>query len=287
MARKDTLIPFALQGHGGQLYYLFSNRKVNLINMSLITNVHSSFDITLGMANATRAGFDAGDPIHQSYFRGMNSFYPESYANHKPVAFYNNKLYQSLNVIERNGGGTIFTRFDGSGIFAYGGQSSQFSGPGTEILNASGTDAAHLIGYQTMDLAHLVYNGSLWMVGQLTSVPNTAADHMFVEAGWKAIDITGGDGSDTHARREFIVNSINIDENESDDKRAGPRTDFLNNAAHFTYNHSCDLVGFKNDLYYATWQDLFRLPQCSGAPLNIESHPARPSAKSFLVYPIA
>lgn len=287
MASQGTS-PVIIQGQGGQLYYFFGNKAFQPLNMTLQTNVNSSFNRTIGKVNADRAGSNSATPVARMFFGGFNTFFPGAYANHKALAIYNNKLYQSLDVASVGGTATFITRFDGSGLFNFhpAGQEN-LSGPGTEILTASGVSAfGNSTDFAAYDLTHLVDNGALWMVGQISSVGSIAGNHMFQSEGWKLNGVDAADINTTGpSDRFFAVLSIHADSNGVEDRRFGPVINLADDVTKQYHNSACDLIAHKNDLYFATWVDLFRIHQSSGTFQHIRGDLAQPSAKSLFVYP--
>lgn len=283
--------PLLMQGQGGQLYHFFGGKTLELHSMTFLANSNAGVTVTVGKANANRTGSSPATAVETMWFRGMNTIFPASYANHKPMAFYNDSLYHTSYAGTSDGNGTFIARFDGSGIFTNGGvtkwdDNPAYNGRGNELLTASGTgvsSAPNSGDVVTSDLCHLVYNGVLWIAGQLVQYPG-AGDHTYAEKGWDRKDVASA-GANNILQRDFSVLAIKKDINGNETRQTGLVYDLGGLATIRHHNHACDLIGFKNDLYLSTWIDVVRFQQCSGDANLVRSDLGQASAKSFALHP--
>ena len=72
----------ALQGYGGQIYYIDGAGK-RIVNLTFNANIADT--TPEGVVSAVRSSNTQYNLYH---FGGKNSYFPSSYANHKPLAFY-------------------------------------------------------------------------------------------------------------------------------------------------------------------------------------------------------
>ena len=287
------MIPMLTQGQGGKLYYFFggNGKKLNIMSPTFMSSTF--FTVANGTARSYQAGANLTTVnVERYYFGGLNTFHPCSVSNHKPMAVYRDKVYQCLHTIMDTGGadGTYVTRFDGSGIFVLGGTTAynarpEFSGPGIELLTASGTSSSPGLGATALlfsDVGHITYNDSLWMFGHMKARPATT-DHMFTKKGW--------DNAGTYSvgqknyQRKYAWMQIKDNGDGTELRRLGPWTDMGPNVSDRHHLHCCDVIGYKDDIYYANYLDVLRFPGCSGSAILIESPSGAETTKCFLNYP--
>jgi hypothetical protein len=269
------MIPSVSQGWGNQLY-LIRGGQIDIVNRTMII---AELNETTPIGQADRNCGAAAD-FNSCLFGGHNSYYPGAYANHKPAAFLGtNRLITCPNYVKDAERHVWVTGFDGSGIFNSGGGVFETDpwkqGRGSEILSPSGKH-----GTETHDLALLRYNDHVFMIGAHVAANAAASNLWITKFGW-----TFGDNSDLTAselQRTYRVMSIN----ETNGKKiAGDAINFLPNALNQNHLHSCDLIAFKDSLYYANWVDVLKFPGGSGTPQILHSDINNPRARSFEIWP--
>lgn len=257
-----------MQGWGGQLHYI-RGARLYPINMQLDLRYASN------TAYGPHRAENSSDNLwHRRFFGGNNSYHPAAYTNAKPAAVFQGKLYQVLHNLNRSTIATYVTRFDGSGIFINEGDSNYedrkaINGRGSELLSPSGVSFT----VASNDLAHVVHNGNLFMVGNIYSSNFSSWESL----GWAHGPNQGGSPADRKYGSLIVT---------SDQKRiATPITDLTGTADESHHLHACDAVSYKDDIYYSNWLEILRFPGGSGVPTVVYSDSKTPSHKGFVVYP--
>lgn len=269
------MIPSFAQGPGGQIYY-FDGGAVELVNLTLVSDPTES--LSIGAANTNKSSPNLG--YNEFFFGGINSYWPASYANHKPAAFYLGKLYMGLNNVKDSLGHLYIGRWDGSGIFKHGGSAYGTSpgrcGRGFEFLCPSGNHDV-----KSSDLGFLVHNSNLFIVGQhWGNQESPGANLWLTRYKWHWYHNAFG-ATPTRKQRRYRVASID----KNGKKIMGPPTTFTGDASQSEHTHCCDLISYGNDIYFASWVDLLRIHGGSGQIQLIEKTINIPSAKSFAIWP--
>ena len=271
--------PSVSQGYGGQLY-LHRGGQLDLVNRSLEAHADPALTEYVGMLNVDTASVA---DFHRSAFGGENSWFPGSYANHKPAAFLaRGRLIQALNRIQDSDSRLYIGGWDGSGLFFNrGGQFQSVpwkSGKGWDALSPSGT----LQTVKSRDHALLNHNGIVFGFGAHGESDTAPATSQWPnKLGWTFDFSTVGLLNASEPRRTYRVFSIS----DRDDRIMGPVTRILPNALSKEHLNSCDAVSLGDDVYYANWIDVLRFPGASGAPQLMYSDVINPLAKSFGFWP--
>lgn len=264
------MLPAVLMGFGNQIYYTKGSRIIPC-NLTLVSTATQSYN------GGAMYASNPDNTLEGHFFGGLNTWWPESYANHKVAAFYKNKLYFTANSLAGAVGTFYICTFDGSGIFTQPGSAYSTNkwrgGRGVQFLTPSGTTSI-----DTDDAGLLVYNGNLFIVANNFS--SAAADFTaWRSLGWHTHAPVAGSRGD----RTFRVFSID----KNDKKIAGPAYSFAPDADNKNDNHICDIIGFHGDLYFGTWSDIYRVHGCSGSIEQVASTPTQKAAKCFAVFPNA
>ena len=265
--------PAVMMAQGGQINYILGYllKKINNTWMaSADTEVNEHIISSAANANNSSTVYD------RKFMGGTSTYWPAAYANHKPCAFFKNKLYYSANNV-RSVGELYLGRFDGSGVLTYdAGVFAKYpwkSGKGTEFLSPSGATTNYM---KSSDAAFLVHNGNLIIVAATWGNPSYSWDD--AEWGWYLADASVGSEQKDRVYRAFVV--------DNDDKKIMSKGyQFLPDAGFRNDNHMCDAIGFGDDVYFATYIDIGRIQGGSGNITLAESTPGLKSAKSFAIYP--
>ncbi len=273
------MIPAVTFAAGGKLYLVKGGVTVPT-NLTLVSDPAQT--TALGGVNWNSALTD----FYGRFWGGYNSYWPCSYANHKPGAFYYGKLYQALNLIAVVNSALFLSRFDGSGIFINGGSAGYsvkwLNGRGTQFISPSGGTTGDI---RSHDLAAVVHNGVLFFVGNVYySSTSLTTSNWIKKSCWatKNDAITAG-GRDDRRYKSFAVEYNPATKKLK--KLASSLTQFLPDSPKADYLHACDAVSFENNIYFANWIDIVRFPGGSGTPTIVENTSSVPSAKCFEIFP--
>jgi hypothetical protein len=285
------MFPLVSQGHGGEMFVWFGakGRKLEIYSPSLMTNTY--YDQSAGKASAYIAGANlATININRYFFGGLNTYHPSAYANHKPLAFYKDRLYQHCitNMDNKTNEGSYLMQFDGSGLIYPGGTAyydlHPERGQGTTLLFPSGTSNSYGTNICWADSCLINHNGSLWMLGSVIKTPATS-DWTHTKLGWERRHTGTSAIQWGHYRRGFSWAQININAAGEETRIMGPVTVLGANSENRVAQHACDAIGYRNDLYLATYLDVIRYPSCSGTPQSVEAPSGQETSKCFTIYP--
>jgi len=268
------VIPAVMQGFGGQLY-LIKGGQIDIVCKSLTTEGDSE-TTSLGQANNSNTA--ALTNFHKRLFGGENSWFPGAYCNHKPVAFLGrDRMIQTLNLIDDTKRVLYVVGFDGSGLFNNKGAEFETepwrAGRGCELLSPSGVPL-----HYSYDHALLRHNDHVFMCG--VHVRGVASSPWNTDMGWDV-----GDNSEItslEGQRTYRMLSIKRD---TDKRIMGPAKNFTPDAVSKHDLHACDMIGFRDDLYFANYVDIVRWPGASGTPEIMSDSLATPRAKVFSTWP--
>lgn len=273
------MIPSVVQGYGGQLF-LFRGSQVDIVNRSLEAQADVGINSYVGIYDVNTAG--GGADFNRAAFGGRSSWFPASYANHKPMAFSpRGRMIMGLNQIFDTTSTLYIGGWDGSGLFRHGGGDFQTSpwkaGVGWDALGPSG-------GHQvlTRDIAIVTHNNSVFGIGyHIQSDTNFSSSTWNNKMGWTFDFDTVSKLNVNENRRTYRVFSID----ENDKRIMGPVTRFLPNSLEREHLNSCDAFSFKNDIYYANWIDVLKFPGGSGIPEVLYFDRNNPRPRTFMVWP--
>jgi hypothetical protein len=272
------MIPAVSQSFGTQMFYIRGG-SLTPFNLTFLSDL--SFGRAVGQSEADRGGGATSD-AHTYFFGGINTYWGGAYANHKPVAFYNAKLYQASNRAKDSDGWLYLTRFDGSGIFFHQGSDYQTDkwkgGRGSELITPSGVTSL----LSSSDMGMLVYNGNLFIAGAITNASISPGSNKWVtDFGWDLRADTFTINATKRKNRLYQMFVV-----DSNDKKIGSvRSQFLPHASQVEYTNTCDMIGHRDSVYYANWIDVLKFPGGSGAPIIIQQDLSNPSSKSFALWP--
>jgi hypothetical protein len=267
--------PAVMVGFGAQLH-IIRGPKVEVYNQTWTADHNSNWQ--------TRGAYDAStldNDFAGEFFGGQNSNWPLGYVNHCPAAFYKGKLYYPAYECSNTTGSLYVGRFDGSGIVVYGGDfdptEKWHSGRGTELLSPSGGSSD--VDIRACELATLVHNGNLFMVGNITLA---AAPTLWTGMGWDV----NNNGTNSFLYKRYYRSLIITDDGR---KIVGPAHTFNPDAFTYADLHVTDAIGYKDDIYFANWVDLCRINSGSGSidilESTIEAIGIARTAKSFEIFP--
>lgn len=272
------MIPVVCQGYGGQLF-LVKGGQIDIVNRSLDAQANATFVDYVGIYDADSS---ATTNLMLSIFGGRSSWFPGSYANHKPMAFSTRgRLIQALNLIS-DGGSTLYIGgWDGSGLFRHGGGNfSAFPWKAGVGWDAVGPSGGHSVA--TRDLALIRHNNVVFGYGyHINSDTNPASSNWNNKMGWHFEFVGLSDLSTNDPRRTYRVFSID----ENDKRIMGPVTRFQPDALNREHLNACDAYSFKNDVFYANWIDVLKFPGGSGTPQVVYHDRVNPTARAFIGWP--
>jgi len=276
---------FTSIGFGSRIHLLYGARSINS-NLTFVSDSSSVDPIGPWKASLSAS---PGENWLSSIYGGTNSIMPGSYSNHKPAAWFHDRLYWMQNLIEDTADAYILS-WDGSGVHKHGGftgdngyNANWRNGRGTDLLSPSG---AHTVCAQ--GCAHIVHNGILFILGAVPLFTTSAGnDGWRTKKGWDVASITNaGDGTNRRNRRKYT--SFGIDKrakHKKDHKFITTPTEFLPNALSQEDTNACDAISWGDDIIFASYCDILKFPGGSGIPELIEMTRNIPSAKSFEIFP--